>query len=56
MPAYYYIWICGATWIAHLASDQMVAGSNPVVPATAMGFGQFSKSAYVEAFGNIGKK
>ena len=34
----------------------MVAGSNPVMPATAMGFGQFSKSAYVEAFGNIGKK
>jgi hypothetical protein len=26
------------------------------MPATAMGFGQFSKSAYVEAFGNIGKK
>ena len=23
---------CGAIWIAHLASDQMVAGSNPVMP------------------------
>jgi hypothetical protein len=21
-------WVCGATWIAHLASDQVVAGSN----------------------------
>jgi hypothetical protein len=27
-----YTWACGATWIASLASDQVVAGSNPVMP------------------------
>ena len=26
------MWACGVTWIAHLASDQRVAGSNPVMP------------------------
>ncbi len=33
-----------------------VAGSNPVMPVTALGLDQFSKSAYVKALGNIGKK
>ena len=31
-----YRWACGATWITHRASDPRIAGSNPVMPATAM--------------------
>ncbi len=40
---------CGATWTARLASDQMVAGSNPVMPANAEE-NQRQQAAYLYAF------